>query len=265
MRIGYYQFAPEFGNTEKNTEKLAAVLAEAKADLIVAPELATSGYLFTNREELLSCAEPVPGPLTEKLTNAAGKSGCALVTGMAELSGNKIYNSAVLITPDGVECVYRKVHLFNGEKLYFTEGGSGLDVMDYRGVKLGLLVCFDHMFPEAARILALKGAEIICHPSNLVLPELGQLTTRVRAIENKIFWVLANRYGRENRGDKKLRYTGCSQVISPSGKILSSAPESEDRLGIVEIDPENARSKKITDLNDLFKDRRTDIYELSSL
>lgn len=264
MRIGYYQFAPEFGNTEKNTEKLAAVLAEAEADLIVAPELATSGYLFTSREELFACAEPVPGPSTEKLTAAAGKSGCAIVAGIAELKGNKVYNSAVFITPDGVEYVYRKVHLFNGEKLYFTRGG-GLDVMDYRGVKLGLLVCFDHMFPEAARTLALKGAEIICHPSNLVLPELGQLTTRVRAIENKIFWVLANRHGRENRGGKKLRYTGCSRIVSPSGKILSSAPESEDRLGIVEIDPEHARSKKIADLNDLFKDRRTDIYELSSL
>ena len=262
MRIGYYQFSPEFGRVEENTEKLADTLRSAKADLIVAPELATSGYLFTSVEELFGYAEPVPGPSTEKLTDAARESGCAMVFGMPELSGDTVYNSAVFVTPDGVEYVYRKIHLFNTEKLYFARGDRGLKVVDYKNARVGLLVCFDHMFPEAARTLALKGAEVICHPSNLVLPKLGQLTTRVRAVENKVYWILANRYGTERKKDKELTYTGKSQIISPDGAILASAEESRDELKIVEINPASARSKKIAFYNDLFKDRRTDIYEI---
>ena len=262
MRIGYYQFAPKFGRVEENTDKLANMLKGAKADLIVAPELATSGYFFTSGEELFRYAEPIPGPSTERLSDAAGESGCAIVLGMPELSGDKIYNSAVFITPNGVEHVYRKVHLFNTEKLYFAEGDRRLKVINYKNVKIGLLVCFDHMFPEAARTLALQGAEVICHPSNLVLPELGQLTTRVRAVENKVFWVLSNRYGTERKKDKELTYTGRSQIISPDGVVLASAPEAEDELKIVDINAALARSKKIAFYNDLFKDRRTDIYEI---
>jgi len=118
------------------------------------------------------------------------------------------------------------------------------------------------MFPEAARTLALQGAEVICHPSNLVLPELGQLTTRVRALENKVFWILSNSYGTEVKKDKELTYTGRSQIVSPDGGILAAAPESGDELKIVDINPALARSKKIAFYNDLFKDRRTDIYEI---
>ena len=174
---------------------------------------------------------------------------------------DKIYNSAVLVDSSGVVTVYRKVHLFDREKLFFAPGQEGFQVIDYRGAKIGLLVCFDHMFPEAARTLALRGAEIICHPSNLVLPEYGQLTTRVRAIENKVFWILSNRYGEEERGGRRLVYTGESQIVAPGGKVLGKAGAKEEKLFMVDINPADAQSKRIAELNDLFKDRKPELYE----
>jgi len=129
-------------------------------------------------------------------------------------------------------------------------------------VPVGLLVCFDHMFPEAARTLALAGAQVICHPSNLVLPEYGQLTTRVRAIENRVFWVLANRHGSDERGARSLRFTGASQIVAPDGKVLVRGPEAEDCLLVVEVEPERAANKRLAEHNDLLADRRPEFYRL---
>ncbi|MBA7466680.1 (R)-stereoselective amidase [subsurface metagenome] len=260
MRIGFFQFAPLLGRPEQNLKALAAALTGAEADLIVAPELALSGYLFTRREEVEEMAEPIPGPATDRLERAAADANCHLVVGMAERSGKELFNSAALIGPKGLIGVYRKVHLFHEEKLYFSPGDGGFSVFDVTGVKVGLLVCFDHIFPEAARTLALQGAQIICHPSNLVLPEYGQLTTRVRSIENKVFWILANRYGTERRGGKTLTYTGCSQITADNGEVLVRADERGDSLTVVDVDPERAKNKQVTERNDLFADRRVALY-----
>ncbi|MBN2553454.1 MAG: hypothetical protein JXB06_11830 [Spirochaetales bacterium] len=260
MRIGFYQFAPRFGQPEHNLETLLDGVSGAQADLIVAPELALSGYLFTRREEVEQMAEEIPGPSTDRLTLAAAGSNCHLAVGMAERSGSSLFNSAVLVGPKGVVGVYRKVHLFHEEKLYFSPGDRGFPLFEIDGVKVGLLVCFDHFFPEAARTLALQGAQIICHPSNLVLPEYGQLTTRVRSIENRVFWILANRYGTERRGGKSLTYSGCSQITAENGEVLARAAETGDSLTVIKVDPERARNKKVTDRNDLFADRRVQLY-----
>jgi len=263
MRIGFFQFAPRFGEPQRNLATIAAALEGCRAELLVVPELALSGYLFTGTEEVRKLSEPVPGPATERLEQAAARNGCHLVLGMAERSGDKVFNSAVLIGPSGVLGVYRKAHLFNDEKLYFVSGDSGFSLFEVSGVKVGMLVCFDHMFPEAARTLALAGAQIICHPSNLVLPEYGQLTTRVRAIENRVFWILANRHGSESRGGSTLRYTGCSQITAHNGDILARGEADREVLSIVEIDPEKAGDKRVTKRNELFADRRTELYRLS--
>jgi predicted amidohydrolase len=260
MRIGFFQFSPRFGQPEDNLEALAVSVSGARADLVVAPELALSGYLFASMAEVEQMAEEVPGPATERLVGAAAKADCHVVVGMAERSGRLIYNSAVLVGPRGVVGVYRKVHLFSEEKLYFAPGDLGFPLFEIRGVKIGLLVCFDHFFPEAARTLALQGAQIICHPSNLVLPEYGQLTTRVRSIENRVFWILANRYGTEQREGKTLTYSGCSQITAENGEILVHARAEGDSFMVVEVDPERANNKRVTDRNDLFADRRTELY-----
>lgn len=263
MKIGFYQFSPEFGAPERNLAKIESVLGDVDADLIVIPELANSGYLFVEQSEVNDLAEPVPGPTTNFLVSLASNTNCHFVIGLPESSSGKVFNSSVLVGPDGVVGVYRKAHLFYEEKHYFEPGDTGFPVFELDGVKVGMLVCFDHLFTEAARTLALKGAQIICYPSNLVIPTYGQLTTRVRAIENQIFTILSNRCGMEDRGTKQLTYTGSSQICAPDGSVLASANESEEKLAIVEIDPAKALDKSVTELNDLFEDRRPEMYELS--
>ena len=262
MKCGFYQFNPQFGEPGKNLDTILKALDKVDADLAVIPELSLSGYLFLEKSEVINTAEPVPGPSTEKLSELSRKKDMAVVIGMAEESDGEYYNSAVLITPDGKIRSYRKNHLFHEEKLFFKKGNNGFPVFTVKGVKVGLLVCFDHIFPEAARTLALQGAELICHPSNLVLTGKAQVTTRSRSIENKVFWILSNRFGTENRGEKSLTYSGCSQITDPDGRIMIQAGEFEEGFYCVDIDPELARDKQITQLCDVFKDRRTDIYLL---
>jgi predicted amidohydrolase len=266
MRVGFYQFQPLFGRPRENAEAVAAATRRARADLLVAPELCTSGYLFASREESAGLAETLPGPSTELVQQACRETGGRVVLGIAERAPDGFYNSAALVGPGGVEGAYRKAHLFGEEKLHFTPGRTGFPVFPIpvgdRTVRLGLLVCFDHFFPEAARSLALAGAQLICHPSNLVLPEYAQLSTRVRSIENRVFWILANRYGSEERGGKVLAFTGASQITGPDGKVLAHGPASGDALEVLEIDPSLADNKKVTSRNNLWEDRRPELYRL---
>ncbi|MFP4267662.1 MAG: nitrilase-related carbon-nitrogen hydrolase [Spirochaetaceae bacterium] len=262
MKIGYYQYAPEFGNLEENRRRIVEAVRSSDADLLVLPELATSGYYYPDTETAYRLGEPVPGPTTEAIAKASRESGISTVIGIPELRDNTLYNSAVMVDSGGVRGVYRKVHLFNEEKLHFSPGTGGFSLFEVKGVKIGLLVCFDHMFPEAARTLALAGAQIICHPSNLVLPEYGQLTTRVRALENRVFWILTNRHGTEHLGENSLTFTGESQIVDSAGKVLAKAGAGSDQLISVEVDPAKAENKWVTSYNQLFEDRRPELYSL---
>lgn len=265
IRVGFYQFCPILGEVRANLRKIAEVLENIQADILVLPELCTTGYLFASQDEVFELAEPIPGPTTLFVESVTRRKRCWLVLGMAERDelSKKCYNSAVLLGPDGLKAVYRKAHLFFEEKLYFARGDTPLRVYDVGGARVGMLVCFDHFFPEAARTLALQGAQIICHPSNLVLPGKGQQITRVRAMENRVFWILANRYGTEEREGKKLTYTGASQIVAPDGEILAKAPPDGESLQILEISPAHADDKKVTAMNDLFQDRRPELYSLT--
>jgi predicted amidohydrolase len=260
MKIGFYQFAPEFGKRRENLKAVADAVANVSLDLLVLPELFNTGYLFTAKQDLVELAEPVPGPTTLFLQEITARKQMFIVHGIAERHHDKFYNSAVLLGPDGVRAVYRKAHLFLEEKLYFAPGDTPFTVHQVGNAKIGILVCFDYWFTEAVRQLALQGAQIICHPSNLVLPGYGQQVTRVRAMENRIFWALCNRTGKDVREGRELSFTGESQIVSPQGEILARANQEETRLQIVEIEPKAADDKRITPMNDLFKDRRTDLY-----
>jgi predicted amidohydrolase len=274
MRVGLFQFAPQHGGVKANLDHIARALSGVKADIIVLPELCTTGYLFASRSEIASLSEPVPGgPTCEAMAALSQNRNAALVWGMAETAGEHIFNSAVMVTPQGEFHVYHKAHLFMDEKDLFDRGDSPFPVFDLPPVirhsdlvighstKVGLLVCFDHFFPEAARSLALRGAQIICHPSNLVL-EHAHTNSITRAVENRVFWVLANRTGSETVGEKTLRFNGRSQIVAPDGRLLACAgPESEELL-VVEIDSAEALDKEVTPRNDLFLDRRTDLYSL---
>lgn len=261
MRVGYVQFAPIFGEKERNLRRIEELLGEREADLWVLPELCTTGYQFTKKEELQELAEPVPGgPTLERVARWARERGAHFVLGLAERDGEKFYNSAALVGPDGLVAVYRKAHLFFREKLFFALGDQPFRVAQVGNVPVGILICYDHMFPEAARALALQGAWVLAHPANLVLPGLGQLTMRVRALENRVFVVTANRVGREAREEPALTFTGMSQIVAPNGEVLASSSPTAEEAVVVEIEPERAKDKKLTPLNDLFADRRPELY-----
>jgi predicted amidohydrolase len=260
VKIGFYQFSPRYGEVEYNRQTIVQAVRESDADLLVIPELATSGYFFPDTEDMRRMAEPADGPTTEAIAEAAGESDCTVVYGLAEKLKGRYYNSAVLVNGNGVAGVYRKVHLFNEETIHFTPGEEDFPLFEVQGVKVGLLVCFDHMYPEAARTLALAGAQIICHPSNLVLPEYGQLTSRVRALENRVFWILSNRWGTETAHGKSLEFTGVSQVVDSRGKVLIQAEPAADELSAVDIDPAQALDKQLNPYNSLMEDRRPEFY-----
>jgi predicted amidohydrolase len=261
MLVGLYQNNPIFGEIQGNIETAADSVSAVKADLIVLPELFNTGYQFTSREEAESLAEEIPGGNTcQLMIKLAVTNNVFLVFGMAERFEKKIYNSAAVVGPEGLLGVYRKTHLFFEEKLFFEPGNSGFKVFKAGRARIGVMICFDWIFPESARILALMGAQIICHPSNLVLPHC-QAAMVTRSLENGIFSITANRVGMESRAGKDpLVFTGMSQILDTRGKLLRQIGTSDTGIIITEIDPSQADKKNITRHNDLLSDRRTELY-----
>jgi 5-aminopentanamidase len=261
MRIGVYQSDPVFGDVGANIEQAFKDLPAGEADLWVLPELFNTGYQFVSQEETLALAEEIPGGRTcRDMKELAANLSSILVFGMAERVENCCYNSAALVGPQGFIGVYRKAHLFFEEKEFFKPGDTGFQVFDVGWAKIGIMICFDWFFPETARVLSLLGADILCHPSNLVLP-FCQKAMVTRSLENAVYSVTANRVGTEARGGKEpLAFTGGSQILGPSGRILSGLNDREKGWAVVEIHVEEARNKKITVHNDRFQDRRPEFY-----
>ncbi len=261
MNVGFVQNEPRFGEVRENLARLEALLENIRADLLVLPELFNTGYQFTSREEALALAEPVEGGATfDWLTRAAKRSGGALVAGVAELDGGRVYNSAVLVNADGLLGRYRKAHLFDDEKHMFDAGDVPLQVFDTGFARVGIMICFDWRFPETARTLALKGADIIAHPSNLVLKHCPDAMV-TRCLENRVFAITADRVGAEARlPDKGHRFIGQSQIVDPDGEVLYRASRDREEVKVLDIDLARAREKRINANNDLFQDRREDLY-----
>ncbi|MBN1290436.1 MAG: beta-ureidopropionase [Candidatus Latescibacteria bacterium] len=260
MKAGYIQFKPELKNIEANLGTMKHLIKKADAELLILPELANTGYTFSAKEELAGMAEPFDSsPTLDSLQKLAREKSCGLVVGFAESSGDSIFNSAALLRPDGSRELYRKNHLFGAENLFFKPGDIPFQVYDFNGVKLGIIVCFDWFFPESIRVLALQGAQIICHPVNFILP-WGQRAMVIRCLENRVFAITANRYGTESFGDRSFTFTGASQITAPDGSVLASAPGEGDHIAVVDIDPTVASDKHINRFNDLFECRRTEFY-----
>ncbi len=256
-KVGLVQFAPQIGNTEGNIEEITRLIENhQRCDLYVLPELANSGYRFLNKEEAFSYAEPISSScFLNALQTLAKKYDAYIVTGFCEIEDDKLYNSAVLIGGDGILGVYRKLHLFMDEKDIFLPGNLGLPVFDTKIGKIGLLVCFDWMFPEAWRVLAMKGAQLIAHPSNLVLPYCQGVIPSY-ALVNKCYIATVNRIGKE----RDLTFTGQSVFASPSGEVLMKGSEVNSELQVVEVDLSLSDNKSMTARNHAFDDRRSDVY-----
>lgn len=263
MKAALYQSNPIFGEKDKNLAHVAAAVKGADVDILVLPEFFATGYQFVTSAEVSELSEEVPGGETTRfLAELSRDAGMHIVAGLPERAGGKYYNSAVITGPSGVIGLYRKSHLFFEEKLFFTSGDTGFKVWDTAIGRIGIMICFDWFFPESMRTLAIAGAEVIAHPSNLVLPYCPQAMP-IRCLENKVFSITANRIGVEARKEgKPLTFIGRSLIASPEGSVLASAQEDQETLLIAEISPELARDKSITSLNDLFGDRRPDLYRL---
>jgi len=260
LRIGFYQFRPWFGQVKKNLDKVIHALQDVSADLVVLPELPFTGYYFKDRQEVTALAEAVSDSATvSRLVDLCKERNFYLVTGFAEKDKEKYFNSALLLGPGGIIHTYRKIHLFDEEKVWFDPGDKPLQIHKVRGVNLGVMVCFDWIFPEVVRSLALLGADIICHPSNLVL-SYCQDAMVTRCLENNVFAVTANRFGADKRSQGTLRFTGKSQITAPRGKVLYRAPSQREVVHVEAIDASLARDKSITARNDLLHDRRPDFY-----
>lgn len=263
MKIAIYQFSPKFGEKKKNLTTIENAVQKTDADIIVLPELCTTGYQFNSVKEVAELSETVPqGHTVQKMIHISKRQKAYIVAGIAEKDGEDIFNSSILTGPDGYIGRYRKVHLFCEEEKWFEPGNEGFKVWDIGEVKLGMMICFDWLFPEAARSLALQGADIICHPVNLVLP-FCQKAMITRSIENGVFTITANRIGIEQRhGKEKLTFTGQSQVVDPKGKIIFSLGDNLESLQEAVIDPHISRNKQITSANHILNDRRVSQYSL---
>jgi predicted amidohydrolase len=265
MRAGFLQFEPVFGEPKKNISRIKRLISSnppQAGDLIVIPELANSGYLFSTKEELRQLSEEIPnGQFCNFLKKLCSDANCYIVSGICEKSKDKYYNSSVLVHPDGHINTYRKLHLFHEEKLWFTPGDLPLEVFDLSpfNVKVGMMVCFDWRFPEITRTLALKGAQIICHPANLVMPHCQDAMV-IRALENQVFTITANRIGKDVKKNKELVFTGRSIMVNPKGEVIHIAPEDREECFISEINPALALDKMVTEYNNIFEDRREEMY-----
>jgi len=260
IRAAAVQTSPKFGDVDHNvTSGLNAI--PKSCDLAVLPELFSTGYQFRSRQEAWGLAEEIPtGATCVRLLAAAARLNTTIVAGLAERQGQKLFNSCILARPDGSWERYRKIHLFWDEKTIFEPGDLGFSVHAACGTRLGLMICYDWIYPESARTLALAGASVLCHPSNLILPHCPQ-SMITRCVENKVFGITANRVGSEQRTGAALEFIGLSRIIDPGGKVLATCSREKAETVCAELDIE-LTDKQVTPRNHLWDDRRPEFYKL---
>jgi predicted amidohydrolase len=220
-------------NLSRVLEKLETA-ARAGAKLVVFPECALTGYCFTSIEEAWPLAETVPGPSTEKLAEVSRKLDCTAIVGLLERDGDRLFNAAAVLGPAGLVGAYRKLHMPGlGIDWLNTPGDRPLTVYQTPHGKIGVNICFDCSFPEAGRVLKLKGAQLLAIPTNWpVGSDIWEHTPHVRATENHLHVVAANRVG-EERG---YRFAGHSIIVDFLGKVLTEAGETEETILYGEVD-----------------------------
>ena len=236
VRVAVAQTDPELGAIEKNLARAIEVVGEAAsrgAKLVVFPECALSGYMLDDLDELERFAEPVPGPATSRLAEACARWQVYAVVGLLEQGLDAIYNSAVLVGPEGLIARYRKAHLPGlGLDRFVAHGNTPFAVHDTPVGRIGMAICYDIRFPEPTRLLALQGADIVAIPSNWPSVErvappstIPQVLTRARALENRVYLAVADRAG-EERGST---FLGRSQLVDVFGTVVAEAGSEEAR------------------------------------
>jgi len=262
------QFDVKIGDKEYNTNKMAELAKTARmkynSDLIVFPECCATGYGFSSLLDIKDLVEPVPGPLTGRMSKVSAEFNISILFGMLEKSGDECYNVIVYCEPDGTLLKYRKTHFpFLGIDRFLKKGDE-ISVFESRFGTIGLMVCYELRFPEVARQLSLKGARILLQPTNL--PDGGEahpnILTKARACENRVFLASCNRAGIENGQ----HFFGKSQIIDISGKVLAELGDEEGLISAT-VDLCRAENKDIIVIPNeyetyLFKDRRPELYDM---
>ncbi len=271
IRIAVVQMEPKVGEKDWNVPHCLSLIERAAANgakLIVLPELCNSGYVFETREEAFSLAEEIPaGPTCVAWAKAAARHGAWIVAGISEREGERLYNSAVLIGPEGFVGRFRKAHLWNAENLFFEPGNLGFPVYATPIGRIGICICYDGWFPESYRLMALQGADIVCVPTNWV-PIPGQdpkreamanILVMAAAHSNSIFIAAADRVGTE-RGQP---FNGQSLIASYTGwPIGGPASATEEEIVYADANLADARRKRNwNEYNQVLRDRRSDIYD----
>jgi predicted amidohydrolase len=266
MLVAAAQIEPKLGEKERNLETCIARMEEAAAagaQLVVLPECAIPGYMWDSADEAVPFAEEIPGPSTELMEREARRLGLYVVCGLLERDGDSLHNAAMLVSPDdGLIGTYRKTHLpFLGVDRFVVPGDE-LTVWDTPLGRIGIEICYDLRFPEVTRTLALRGADIVAHPTNFPMAARIQteLITVARAAENRIFLVSANRVGKERWAE----FCGWSQIVDPYGVRLAEADGTEETLLVADVDLEKARDKDYVIPGEyelyLFGHRRPELY-----
>ena len=270
MQLCLYQPEVIYGDPAANLKQLEGYLLSWTEDLnnalVLLPELFTTGYLFENREELFSLAEPIPnGPTCQRLAALAQRYGCTFVAGLAERVGDRLFNSAVVISPQGFIGRYRKLSQTNIDRLYFERGQrdssqepesgpklgevGNLLIFDWtageRTLRCGVAICFDLWFPQIAQAYAREEVDLLLHPANFAGHQT-LVTAWGRAIETGLAIATCNRVGQDSARGLTANYRGESQVVNAQGEILAQAGDEAAFLS-VELDfPSYAeRSRRI--------------------
>lgn len=271
--IACLQFEPVFGDVPGNIARSVAMIAnaaDAGARIVVLPELANTGYVFRSRAEAFALAEPVPGGAsTEAWAAVAAERGLILVAGITERDGDRLYNSAVVLSAEGLLGVYRKLHLWGDENLWFEPGDRGVPVFATPYGRIGVAICYDGWFPEVFRLAAVQGADLVCVPTNWV-PIPGQregtgpmanILHMAAAHSNSMVIACADRVGIE-RGQP---FIGHSLIVGHTGwPVAGPASGDGEEILIAEVDlGEARRARNWNTFNHPLRDRRTDLYHQS--
>ncbi|MHA2141804.1 MAG: nitrilase-related carbon-nitrogen hydrolase [Candidatus Thorarchaeota archaeon] len=259
IKLAIGQMAPIIGDTKGNMNNMKEILFSASdngVDVLVLPELVNSGYVFNNHDEVESLSERIPEGDFSEVLKGWSEGGGLVVAGLCEEQNGSFYNSAATFGNGKHLSTYRKVQLFNKEKEWFRPGDEEPPVITHNGHRYGVMVCFDWAFPEIARILALKGAQVILHPANLVLPFCPNAMI-TRSIENKVFTATSGRTGEE----RDVRFIGGSQITTPQGEVLFRMKEGDNGLMWADVDLTEADDKALTKRNDVLADRRPELYK----
>ena len=269
VRLASVQMDTAIAQPERNLDRVIAAMEVARderASLVAFPECALTGYCFDGPEEALAASLDPEGPVLGRLVEATARLGVYAAVGYLERVGDAPANAVSVIGPRGIVAHYRKTHLpYLGVDKWTAPGRGPLKVQEAAGLRLGLLICYDASFPEAVRLLALDGADLVLLPTNW--PEEADVKAawlpNTRAYENVIYFAAVNRIGRE-RG---FVFHGKSRVCGPSGETLAEAPADREVILVTDVDPARSRQKRIERRGsdywvDRMGQRRTDLYRL---